>query len=591
MQVKGKLPIGTRLTALCCLFVLIPMLLLSLWLPANWRKTAIEERSRELSRNLYELGLGIDRTAELCNLSTQVFLNTRNLQDHLDRLERGETIPAKELLDFYRNDIASLEKLIVGNPYLHTIRVYSVQRNIAEMMPILFGAERFSQVPWEPDTVASGSWYLDYTDTLFSPAGDAHIMGLLTRVTRDDGTLLGVLEVSVPMQDLMPELFREVPGRRCFLVADSGESCGTETEEAAVALVQADARSASEPVIRETEIDRENVLVGAVYLQDLHSTYYCVESLSSLYQTIHSRQALLLGSILAAAVLLTLAVNAVVRSMLRQLYGVLAGVRSFSEGKLDTVITARSRDEIGIFASQVNDLLENIRQLMQDNMQRGLLVKDTEIRALQNQINAHFIYNVLEAIKMMAEVEENYEIADAVTNLGKLLRYSMKWNRKTASLSEELGYIDNYIALMNLRYDDEIRLSTDVAPELLRQELPRISLQPIVENAVVHGADKKNGVRAIHLTARREEESCIIEITDEGQGLDALQLEKMNRQIEGLEETRSTSGNGIGLNNVQERLRMTFGAEYGITVQSQPGCGTTVRVHLPLRCITGEGQA
>lgn len=144
---------------------------------------------------------------------------------------------------------------------------------------------------------------------------------------------------------------------------------------------------------------------------------------------------------------------------------------------------------------------------------------------------------------------------------------------------------------MNLRYDDEIRLSTDVAPELLRQELPRISLQPIVENAVVHGADKKNGVRAIHLTARREEESCIIEITDEGQGLDALQLEKMNRQIEGLEETRSTSGNGIGLNNVQERLRMTFGAEYGITVQSQPGCGTTVRVHLPLRCITGEGQA
>ncbi|MCD7819940.1 MAG: histidine kinase, partial [Lachnospiraceae bacterium] len=100
-------------------------------------------------------------------------------------------------------------------------------------------------------------------------------------------------------------------------------------------------------------------------------------------------------------------------------------------------------------------MLDHINELMEDNIHREVLAKNAEIRSLQNQINAHFIYNVLESIKMMAEIEEKYEISDAVTRLGRLLRYNMYWKSGTMTVREEIEYIRNYIALMNLRFDYE----------------------------------------------------------------------------------------------------------------------------------------
>ena len=184
---------------------------------------------------------------------------------------------------------------------------------------------------------------------------------------------------------------------------------------------------------------------------------------------------------------------------------------------------------------------------------------------------------------MMAEIDEKYEIADAVTSLGKLLRYSMKWDRKTVALFEEIAYIQNYIALMNLRFDYELTFQVEVPDSLLYQEVPKISLQPIVENAVVHGAAALGRDSTVFLRGRVEGDCCLLEITDEGQGLSQEQLVRLERQIAGLEATRSTSGNGIGLKNVQDRIQMTFGEEYGLRVQSQPGHGTTIQVMLPYR--------
>lgn len=580
--------IGTRLTLMCCLFVLLPTLLLSVWLLENWRQGAIQDRASEMERTLYALSGEVNRTSELCNLSTQVFLNTRSLQEYLQRLQSGEQIPVQEMLSFYRGDIASLEKLVVGNPYLYTIRAYSVNENITEMMPILFSAKRMERLPWNFETLHSGTWYLDYADNLFSTGAVPHVMSLLTRIESEDGVLVGALEVGVAMDDLLPELFRPAPGREAFLLLENGARYGSAPAQDLLQKCTAIEPQASAVTVREVRSGTGDFLVGAVSLEPLNGTYYCVDSLTALNKTIQARQLMMAVILTAAAVLLILVINLVIQNMLRQLYRVLDGVRSFSEGNLDATIEASSRDEIGVFSHQVNDLLENIRRLMQSNMERELLVKNTEIRALQNQINAHFIYNVLEAIKMMAEIDENYPIADAVTSLGKLLRYSMRWSKSIVSLFEEIDYIKNYLILMNLRFDYEIHLAMEVPDELMLLELPKISLQPIVENAVVHGGGNSGEDRTIHLKAYRQDELCCIEISDDGPGLDAEQLAKMERQIEGLEQTRSSSGHGIGLKNVQDRLRMMFGENCGLTVFSQPGQGTTVRVVVPCRYVRKE---
>ena len=162
------------------------------------------------------------------------------------------------------------------------------------------------------------------------------------------------------------------------------------------------------------------------------------------------------------------------------------GIRAFANGDVDATVEVAGAGEVADFAREANGLLNKIRQLMHDNLQREMQARESDIRALQNQISAHFIYNVLEAIKMMAEIDERYDIADAVTSLGKLMRYSMKWESGNVSLERELDYIQNYIALMNLRWVMPYRwaISAMVSTcQYRRRKIIRVSFGRLPRNA------------------------------------------------------------------------------------------------------------
>ena len=220
---------------------------------------------------------------------------------------------------------------------------------------------------------------------------------------------------------------------------------------------------------------------------------------------------------------------------------------------------------------------------MQEKLDREMLIKNTEIKALQNQINAHFIYNVLECIKMMAEIDEEFEISDAVTSLGELFRYNMKWVSGNVTIQEEIAYIKNYIQLMNLRYDFTIILSIKIPEDIYEQEIPKMSLQPIVENAICHGIVEMGEDATIYIKALRKEEEFEISITDSGIGMDEKQMDILEKKIRGEIEASGGSGNGIGLKNVQDRIKIQFGDKYGLKIHSKEGCFTKVSVLLPYK--------
>ncbi|MCR5418019.1 MAG: histidine kinase, partial [Lachnospiraceae bacterium] len=231
---------------------------------------------------------------------------------------------------------------------------------------------------------------------------------------------------------------------------------------------------------------------------------------------------------------------------------------------------------------QVNRMLDRIQELMRENVNREVLAKDSQLKALQNQINAHFIYNVLESIKMMAEIREEYDISDAVTSLGKLLRYSMKWSTETIYVSEEIEYIKDYMALINLRFDYEIFLSLNLSESAMKQKIPKMTLQPIVENAIVHGIEEIAEDTTIYIKSIEDGEDCTIEITDNGRGMNEEELENLRGKINGSVPSGGGSGNGIGLKNVQDRIRMEYGEKYGIEVAARENCYTKVCIRIPI---------
>ena len=189
---------------------------------------------------------------------------------------------------------------------------------------------------------------------------------------------------------------------------------------------------------------------------------------------------------------------------------------------------------------------------------------------------------------MMAEIDEEYAISDAITSLGRLLRYSMRWTSENVRVKEEIEYIKNYLALMNLRFDYEIYLSLNIPDVIMEQEIPKMSLQPIVENAICHGIEELAEDTNIYLKGIIENEDCVIEITDAGKGMSQEEVEQLQKKIAGEIETSGGSGNGIGLKNVQDRIHMSFGDKYGIGIVAKQGCYTKVTMRVPMKPISKE---
>lgn len=578
----SRLKLSRQLVLVSGLFLLIPMLLLWYTLLKGQQEASIQTRLREAQARCTQAQAQVQRAAELCNMSTQVFLNTPALVDELHMLTLDTLPEAAQLLDFYRTNISSLEKITLSNPYLYQTRVYSVSDSTTEMVPILYSAQRMRRMPWAQEELDSGSWHLDFDDQLFdSYPVTPHIMSLVTAISTSTQEQVGVLEVAVRMDEILPGLFDGTPSNWAVLVDGTGDLLAGEVPgEVAPLLELAQAEDGAR-----YKLGGARVMVTGAYLRELDCTYVQVTSLDDIYRTMLVQSLYLLAVVLAAFVLMTLAVSRLTRRLLRGFYGAFDGLRAFAGGDLDAQVEVVGEGEAADFAREAGRLLDQIRQLMRDNLEREGQIQRTELRALQNQINAHFIYNVLEAIKMMAEIDEEYEIADAVTTLGKLLRYSMKLEGGGVRLERELDYIRNYVALMNLRFDYVVELKTDIPLELMGQLIPKVSLQPIVENAVVHGAAALAADSTITLTGTydRAEGRFTVRVADQGQGMGRSDLARLRRQIAGEEPARSSSGNGIGLKNVQDRIQMAYGPAYGLHVESDPGEGTAVTVTFPFQ--------
>lgn len=576
-----RLKLNRQLALVSCLFLFVIMILLWYVILHGEQESALRSRLRDARDACETADAQAQRTAELCNMSAQVYLNTPQLTEYLAKLKRGDKIETAEMLFFYRVTIASLEKIALSNPDLYRIRVYAEADGINEMMPILFDRKRMESVPWTNDDLSSGLWHFDYEDKLLSDYSTPHIMSLITEVTDPVEGVLGTLEVSVHMNEIFPELFSDNDKDKVLLIDKNGAfltgNCSIDAEELPRLIEMEDGAK--------YRLNGEDFFVVRTELKELDCVYLRLTYISDIYQTMLEQSLFLMAVMLAAFFVLWLFISWLTRRILRGFYGAFDGIRAFAEGNIDAVVEVNGQGEIADFARETNVLLDEMRRLMHDNLEREMRAQRAEVKALQNQINAHFIYNVLEAIKMMAEIDEEYEIADTVTTLGKLLRYSLKLEGGGVRLERELENIKNYIALMNLRFDYTITLDISVPIELLGQIVPKLCLQPIVENAVVHGTATLAEDSVITVGGKTDCENgrYTLEISDKGAGMDEAALGTLRRRITGEDTTVPSSGNGIGLKNVNDRIQTLFGEKYGLDVSSTLGSGTTVTLTLPYR--------
>ncbi|NLW79686.1 MAG: histidine kinase [Ruminococcaceae bacterium] len=588
------LKLTQRFTLVILAVVSVPTVILALVLFGNMQDVIIEDKVKAVETSLLETHANVEKAAELCVLTGQFFLNSPNLTSFLVRAQSGDAFTTAELVAFYRDDIGGLERLVNANPYLYRVRVYHPNENVPELMPILYHESRMRRLAWA-DSWTSGAWQMDYTDAVFLAEAmkpTPHIMSLVTAIEDPALGRLGVLEVAVRMDDVMPGLYTGTDTHSALITPDA-LYCGPQADAfwqeqgAAVAALLPDGPGVHTIGAR---LGGQEVLVSAIAVDVLGGHYVSVVSLGELSGGIATRRNLFLLGTALILVLVVVAVHLLVKAMLRRFYRIVNTVAQVREGQLSVKVPDVGSDEIGALGGQINEMLDRIQDLMRENVERQLLAKNAEIKAMQSQINAHFIYNVLESIKMMAEVDGRYDIADAITSLGQMLRYSMRWGAPLATLAQELDNARNYLALINLRYDHQITLDCQVPPELLALPLPKMSLQPIVENAVVHGLADADADSVITLRAEQDgADAFLLEVRDAGRGMPGEALDALRQHLRGEVEPEAAPAPGIGLKNVADRITMTFGPGYYLDVDARPGSYTTVTLRLPLDGLPLDG--
>lgn len=241
-------------------------------------------------------------------------------------------------------------------------------------------------------------------------------------------------------------------------------------------------------------------------------------------------------------------------------------------------------DEIGTLYNQYQTMLEENNRYIKSEYENKMILMDTQMKALESQINAHFLYNTLEAINSLAEIEGAEDISVMALALGDMFRYSIKTKGALVTLEKELAHVKNFVAIQQIRFDNGFRFEMDVPEELYSCRILKLILQPLVENALYHGLLHCNAGSSIYLSARKENKIIYFTVKDDGAGMAPETLEQLQKLLEEkprFGELSQHANESIGLKNINARIRLYYGVDYGLSVKSEQGCGTIVQIKIP----------
>lgn len=284
---------------------------------------------------------------------------------------------------------------------------------------------------------------------------------------------------------------------------------------------------------------------------------------------------LLVASILLLAVI---GISSIIsREITKPIRSLRDSMRKVQNGQFDTHVEVITENEIGSLGRSFNLMTSEIQALMEQNVYEQKQKRKSELKALQAQINPHFLYNTLDSIIWMSEAGENDEVVEMTSALARLLRQSISNDQEEVELEKEIEYVKNYLTIQKMRYKDKLEFFIYVDPRVAHVPIIKLVLQPLVENAIYHGIKYKETKGNLKIYARPVDGRVEIIVADDGIGMDEDVMEHIFD-----EHRKEQKRNGVGVPNVQKRLKLQYGAEYGIRYESVKGAGTKAVITIPV---------
>jgi len=277
-----------------------------------------------------------------------------------------------------------------------------------------------------------------------------------------------------------------------------------------------------------------------------------------------------------ALVIAVIVSNLVAKNISKPIKQLKESMEEVRDHNLNLEIVIDSENEIADLSHTFNEMTTEIKSLIQEKTLEQRKKRKSELKALQAQINPHFLYNTLDSIIWMSVEKRNEEVVEMTSALAKMYRLSISKGEEVISVRDEMNHIKNYLVIQKFRYGSKMDFTMDFDEDILDLKTLKIILQPIVENSIYHGIKNKMGSGNISIKGFRQDDYLILQVIDNGVG---MKPETLNNIF----NIASKNGNGVGVNNVDERIKLYFGKDYGLYYESELDVGTTVTIKLPIR--------
>ena len=576
--------------------VVIPLFILVITAMGLIRRSRVEELEANSEGLLTENYEQVRKNIQSFNLFEQLVKSNKRLMLFFTIPERSNE---DEIIDTMISETTMLERTLETVPNIYGLRVFSDNSLIPERWPVFMNSSR-------TDLESLDRWEYSYTADYLGNQGSLKYESVCsTRRLENNHREIGYIQIAMKTSDFFPFLFkkineynddyafREVLNEQTNkmelipitneIVERSRAPLSPELFEDFYKTVyrrkQGEILNSGKMILRHKEDIRYS---SWIRVPDMNIILLHTCSSEEMQRSLFLIQAGILVGLGLTVFLLYFLVRYLTSRLMGRVYNLIGGMKQVQEGNLEANVEVTGHDEVTEAQHTFNRMTEQLRNQIEEIKKEQHLIADTEMKAMQNQINAHFLYNALETIKMQAVIAGETDVEESINVLGKLMHYCLRWRVHTVTLEEEVDYIRSYVYLLNIRNDYVISLQTEIHDEYKNIVIPKMSLQPLVENAFFYAIEPrgKDAVIRVYTEEGTQSDRIWLCVRDFGKGIPKEKQEELMNYLSDDNYERDSQGS-IGLKNIQQRLSMFCGKDYRMIIESRKGEGTLIKIPVP----------
>lgn len=579
-----------RFSVIYTLLILIQILLVGIISYDHTVKTTIQQSDKEMIQNVLEYKQSI----------LNVLRNTETLTDEIVFRSEARTYLNNRFI--FNDKEAYYFTYIVQNALIQTknmypnqyykIRFFSENNTIGEIYDFLYSMERVESMMFFADLKDSDlrtQWGMIKSAEVFFSKGksfesDAQYRMVLPYYYKvysyKKERMIGILEIDILLEKIFVNAFYN---NRLYILDENNEIVHLNGRKNTIKNIDIDMQGLTNGVT-ELVIGEEKYRVVYDTIDELGYKIVQLVPMTQLLESIQTYSKKLIGIVIFSIVgsfTIVFFMNTLLFKSLSVLSRTICRVRN---GEMSVRLKEEGENDISKLAHHFNLMMDELEESTTKLIEKEVSQRDAEIRALQSQVNPHFLYNTLDSVRMQCEVRGEQDIADVIISISKLFRYNTKWTNELVTLREEIEHVNNYMTIMKSRFDEKIEFKLNVSNNLEDCMIIKMLLQPLIENCFKYAFNNSEGGWIIDICAYTSNGVLTLKVIDNGHGINEEKLKKINNSLakQNVSIRSPENQESVGLWNLSRRIKIHFGSKYTVKILSENNKGTTVVVEMPV---------